>query len=115
MKKIFFAIVASSICVSVHANVNKENEKSCRGLMSIAGIAMKARQDGTPLEAMLQAIDIVKKKDGLSDKGGEAFREILIDAYSQTEYSTPEYQQKAINNFSSKYYINCMKGYEALS
>ncbi len=109
----------SCICVLAHPNVNskieieKENEDSCRNLMKVAGVAMKARQDGTPLEAMLQAIDIVKK-DGLSNEGGESFRQILIDAYSQLEYSSPEYQQRAINDFSSKYYISCMKGYGAI-
>lgn len=116
VNKTLFAIAIGCICVLAHSNVNsgieKANEESCRNLMKVAGMAMKARQDGTPLEAMLQAIDIVKK-DGLSNEGGESFRQILIDAYSQLEYSSQEYRQRAINDFSSKYYINCMRGYGA--
>ena len=114
MKKIILTIAISCLfstaLMAKEAIKQNDNEHSCRGLMSMASMIMSKRQEGVPLEAMLIATDKVKK-DGISKDASDAFRQIIIDAYSQPAYSTSKYQLESINDFSSKYYINCMKGF----
>lgn len=79
--------------------------------MRVANTLMKARQNGMSLDKMLEVND----KAYLDTKNSnmrQISQMIIRDAYEQPNYKTESYKQEQLNEFSSKYYLGCMKMYE---
>ncbi|WP_411583066.1 hypothetical protein [Acinetobacter nosocomialis] len=111
MKKMIIIISVLLLPMGVFAANNADsNEKDCRTLMQVASNVMTMRQNGTSLEVTLKAIDILAKETKTPDFI-KPMRQITMDAYSQNRYQSKELQQQEINEFSAKYYLNCMKGF----
>lgn len=69
----------------------------CKLLANVAETIMLCRQEGVPMEQVMDATAIV------------AFVEVVIDAYDRPRFSTDELQRKAVSDFRDFYYLECVK------
>lgn len=106
-------LVSSSIvsAESVQPVSDSEHEKNCRDIMRVANTLMKARQNGMSLDKMLEVNDRAYL-DTQDSNMRQISQMIIRDAYDQPNYKTESYKQDQLNEFSSKYYLGCMKMYE---
>lgn len=96
---------------SVQPVSDSEHEKNCRDIMRVANTLMKARQNGMSLDKMLEVNDRAYL-DTQDSNMRQISQMIIRDAYDQPNYKTESYKQDQLNEFSSKYYLGCMKMYE---
>lgn len=67
---------------------------------------MQNRQNGVPI------VEIMQKINGDQSKGSlDLFKSLAISAYKQGQFSSPEYQQKSITEFSNRAYIECIDAF----
>ncbi|MEN8283052.1 hypothetical protein [Acinetobacter gerneri] len=106
-------LISSSIvsAKSVQPVSDSEHEKNCRDIMRVANTLMKARQNGMSLDKMLEVNDRAYL-DTQDSNMRQISQMIIRDAYEQPNYKTESYKQEQLNEFSSKYYLGCMKMYE---
>ena len=100
MKKIITALALSIAMISPAVAAD---EATCRMVKDLAESNMKVRQAG------IDIIKVLELTDGKSGKLIELDRKLVIDAYKEIAYSTPEYQEKAVREFGTKHYLNCIK------
>lgn len=67
----------------------------CEQIQELAEVIMTARQDGAKLNDMMAASD------------NRLAHEIVIDAYKEARYNTPQFKLKAVNEFSNKWVLGC--------
>lgn len=116
MKKILgLCLVFLIYSANATANVKDDQEEMCLEAMAMAQAAMSVRQDGLPLHEALQNINQLYRDDGISKREYDLVKMILRDAYSKPKFSTKEYQNEAVNEYSSKYYLACMESFELLN
>lgn len=82
-------------------------KKYCESLDALSSSAMSARQKGLALANVLKVADTV---DGSEDQKNYV-QEIIKQAFGETRYSSPEYQEKAITDFRNKIYLDCLNKY----
>lgn len=110
MKKILIGLVC---CFSLFVNAEelvideKKHEETCQELSAFAYMAMGARQNGTPLS---KAIDIANSIPDEKEKF--LARNIVIDAYKQTKFSSQKYKDEARVDFADKYMLVCLEMYK---
>lgn len=108
MKKI---VLLSLICLPVlaiaepisHQTDDEKSDKFCRVWMGIAEDIMLEKQKGTSLSVMLKSSDGMKRKED-----ERLVKTIIRDAYAQPSYSTTSIKKEQLNEFSAKYYLNCI-------
>lgn len=110
MKKLlvgFSFFLALPIYAGTSPAGEKQHEENCKKLSAFAYMAMGARQNGTTLS---DAIDIA---NGIPDEK-ERFlaKQMVIDAYKQTKFSSQEYKDEARVDFSNKYMLACLEMYK---
>lgn len=95
MKKIIFALALSGsfFTSAVHAE-----DANCPQLSQLAGMFMKGRQEGV---TMARAMEIA---------GNNKVMQLMVEqAYSQSRYSTEEFKQRKIQEFSNEWFMTCYK------
>ena len=98
MKKLIIAALLSApIAVSA---LPAPKPDFCASLSGYAGKVMKARQIGRLMSDVIGSIPA---------EGGAIMTSIVIDAYSESRFSTENYQRKSIVNFENKWFLSCVK------
>ena len=100
MKRIITALALTAAMISP---AMATDEATCRMVKELAESNMKVRQAGVDI------VKVLELTDGQSGKLVELDRKLTIDAYNEIAYSTPEYQEKAVREFGTKHYLNCIK------
>lgn len=98
MNKIALAV----ICLAILApQPSHANEKVCILMSQAAERIMARRQDGTPLSDVLNTV---------KDSALSAFiKALAVHAYGTPRYHTPEYQQRAIDDFRDNILVTCLR------
>ena len=73
--------------------------ENCVAAGELATAIMQGRQLGTPITKLLE----------IAEDSEFAIALVLL-AYGQPRYSTPEYQQRAADEFGSEIVVSCMSG-----
>lgn len=100
MKHIITALALTAAMISPAIAAD---EATCRMVKDLAESNMQVRQAGVDI------VKVLALTDGKSGKLVELDRKLTIDAYNEIAYSTPEYQEKAVREFGTKHYLNCIK------
>lgn len=74
-----------------------------------AEFIMTARQAELSADEVYQRYDNIKDKFTTPDKAMESIQIIIMDAYEQPRFSSEEYINRAITEFRSETYIDCLK------
>lgn len=98
MKKLYgLAILLPLISASTNA---QENLEACKSVEQLATTVMTARQLGLPMSKVMP-------RD--SEGAGKLTQSMTIMAYEMPRFSTKDGQQKAVQDFSDRYYLECSK------
>ncbi|MDV2440211.1 hypothetical protein QR665_12130 [Acinetobacter gerneri] len=113
MKKILLIGLIVSAITPSFAKPNQpvstiQHEENCKKITSMAQVVMKARQNGSPILNMLAAAE----KSSKDEQSVKITKMMVEDAFSQPKYYSEEAKKDAVNEFSAKYYLGCMKMYE---
>ena len=103
MKKVLFFISLSCIAMTTNAGLTKK--EFCKDMSSYAELVMQKRQNNTSIKTMLQAIE----QSGESKGTQELMESIVEGAYSMPAYSTKEFQDKSVNEYSASVYLECKR------
>lgn len=114
MKKIVLLVLFMASTTLAMATT-KSQEQNCRGAMAMAEAVMIHRQEGLSLLNALSNIDNIHRKKDITDLQAEIIKGMTRHAYSEPKYSSKKYQQESINEFSAKYYLACMEGYDLVN
>lgn len=101
MKRV--AVISTVVLAALNAHGKDEKKPSdelCASVSTTAAEIMKARQNGV---AMSKLIEIFKKDDAA------IFRRLTISAYESPRYSTESMQEKSIQDFENKAFLDCYK------
>ncbi len=93
-------LLVLSIPAASHALIQEERDDICEKVAGVAEKMQEANQSGVDIGV---ALSISKSR---------AVRALVIDAYSEPEYATKDYQLKAIRTFKTKVYLKCIKDLE---
>lgn len=77
----------------------KSEREGCDAVSHMAKTVMQQRQQGMSISEMMK-----------HDQGQDWIRKVMMDAYDEPRYSTSEYQQETIVEFSNKYHLLCLRG-----
>lgn len=70
----------------------------CKAYASLARAIMRGRQDGGPLDGAMEVA-----------KDSPQAQTLLVAAYELPRYSTPERQQRQVEDFGNDVYLACLK------
>ena len=76
-------------------------------------IRVEIKENG--LADALKNIQQSYQNGDMSKKEYDLIKMILRDAYSKPKFSTKEYQDESINEYSAKYYLACMEVFDPLN
>jgi hypothetical protein len=93
MKKLLLGLLVLVSCFNVKAD-------TCDQWDSLVRSIIEARYAGVSLSAAMKIANT---------NPDEFLKEMLIKIYELPNYSTKKYQQRAINDFANKIYIQCLK------
>ena len=115
MKKLFLIYFLVATTISYSKEVSKNQEVNCINAMAMAEAAMTLRQNGVTLPTVLENNEKMLTSGKSTPKEASLMKMIVRDAYSKPKYTTEDYKQESINEFSANYYLACMEGYEAIN
>ena len=109
MKKlttIMLAIVVVTNLVVVVANAGQPSKTvdECKIIRNTANVIMRHRQAGTRMQDLSSVL--------LGDKNNKSYdfnSMMILDAYTEPFFYVEIYRKKAINDFTDKYYRDCLK------
>jgi glucose-6-phosphate 1-dehydrogenase len=103
MKKIL-AIAALLFSTSALADKKQDNTSLCKTFSSIAVQIMTARQEGVPLVDLLEIAAQGKSKDL-----NVIAKKLVIAAYEEPRFKTPQNVQRTIDKFRDQVTLDCVK------
>jgi len=98
--KVVLISVLFILSLQAHADNSRE---LCKGFGEIAELIMTHRQNGTPMDVIIDKID---KEPALKDIG----ESLAISAYETSRFSTEKMKQRKITEFKNAVYLECLKG-----
>ena len=113
MKQLITVITLLLLSFGVNAKIPAiERESHCKNAASLAESIMESRQRNNL--TIVEEIDIINKvakdrKDKVAVNTRNVMKSMAIDAYSEMPYMTEEYQQRAVKDFTNKYFLACMR------
>ena len=100
---IVISIVAASFCLPIaHA---QDEADPCASIGGFAEILMEKRQEGI---AMSDLMKMVASAEGPQQLINIA-RKMVISAYEQPKYGSPEYKANAVKSFRNEWELKCYK------
>lgn len=112
MKKLLIAVILATVAVSpTYAKTSKAKNNqtlapynlSCDDIAEITKSVMQLRQTNAPIQ------DAMKLANGsFTGVNRIVVKGLTIDAYSHPLYSTDEYKQREITEYSNNKYVGCM-------
>lgn len=105
MRKIIICSIILCHSISVYSKTieNDEKYKYCKTLDAVAEVAMKKRQYEVPMVEVFNSTLDVKPKESK-----EMIQLIIKEAYIYPVYNSDRYKQKAITEFRSKIFRQCL-------
>lgn len=103
MRKNLFLILIIFVAGNVTAKVASD---VCKETYDIAEKVMIYRQAGVPMPIQMKFADELK---GLNSETKQTVRDIVQEAYEEPKYSTQDYQDKSVKEFSNSWYLKCYK------
>lgn len=103
MRKNLFLILIIFVAGNVTAKVASD---VCKETYDIAEKVMIYRQAGVPMPIQMKFVDELK---GLNSETKQTVRDIVQEAYEEPKYSTQDYQDKSVKEFSNSWYLKCYK------
>ena len=94
-----FVITTLSLSTIESKAIYESQYQVCAATANVAKAIMNLRQLDT---------DVVKMMNNAED---DLNRSMIIDAYSQPYYYSQEVKDRAIADFSTKYYLMCLEGF----
>jgi hypothetical protein len=92
-----------TVSLTLLASPITAEEMDCKAWHGLAETIMGARQEGVALPKMMETANSgVPAVD-------EAAKKLLLMAYEQPHYSTPENQKRAIEDFANQVSLECYK------
>lgn len=99
IKAVAMAVALSLTVFTQQAVAQDKVENICTVAADLAGVIMQNRQLGTPISKMMEVA------------GGDQYAiALILIAYDTPRFSTDEYQQEAVVNFSNEVGLACYKG-----
>lgn len=107
MKRILIASVLTMASLGAMAAKPLANEAACMAVSSAAEDVMEYRQtDGKTIGAMFKHINETEAPESFKNLA----KEMTIDAFdNEPSWGSPKYKSKAISEFSSEYFIECLE------
>ncbi len=100
MKTTIALIAALAMTTPAYAQDEPTAEEWCAQIALMAESMMKARQGGVSLQTVL---DIVAENM-------PSARDLVIAAWDEPRYSTPQIQQRIIGDFRDRAHLDCLRG-----
>ena len=108
MKNTLLASVFTMASLPVMAAKPLTNEVECMAISQTAERIMAYRQtDGNTIGPMFSFIVAATNLGEYK----ELTKRIVIDAFKEPSYGSDKYKAKAISEFSSEYFIDCLEAY----
>lgn len=113
MKRLITVITLLLLSFGVNAKIPAtERESHCKNAASLAESIMESRQRNNL--TIVEEIDIINKivkdrTDKVAINTRNVMKSMAMDAYSETPYMTKEYQERAVKDFTNKYYLECIR------
>ena len=108
MRKLLLGGVLALMAVSANSK-ESSNDDLCSMVARQAQETMKGRQNGESIVVHLDSNKNAYKK--IKNKAAyELNKQMIIDAYKVPEFNTIDYKEKAIREFTNRYYISCIDG-----
>lgn len=98
MKKLIIGLTFGLIAVTAQAE--ETPQQTCTNASLFAEQVMKARQMGIDASKLMEIAD-----------GSILIEEYIIDAFDHPKYNTESYRRKAISEFKSRAFLDCMKAF----
>lgn len=96
---------------SDEVKAEKDKDRVCDSISSVAEGAMKLRVRGIPIKT---ALDVVEKEDikgEYAEQIRKMYKDIVIDAYRENDYATQEYKDKSVREFALRKYLECLDSF----
>lgn len=94
--KLKIAITAAILAASVGVQAGNDHE-ACKRFSERAEYIMDKRQDGYPMREYMELV-----------KGNEMAENLVMAAYKDPKYRTSEHQQRAVEKFGNRLYMDCL-------
>ena len=94
MKKL---VLASAIAMGLSLNVSAEEMSFCEQIEDLSRTIMDNRQSGIPMSTQYNLMD------------NDFVQKVVVLAYKVPEFSSPEYQQDAVNKFGNAAFMQCIE------
>ncbi len=94
MKKL---LLAATLLAAMSAQANQDQE-ICDSYANLASIIMEQRQSGVSMREMMGRAD-----------GREPHESMVVEVYGMPQYSTPDFKNRAINEYADRWYLNCIR------
>lgn len=98
MKRLLLAV---PLMMALNAPAQSQVSKFCNDIYELSRQVMSARQNGVSLPEMLNLLAKIES--------GSMYKPMIIHAFELSIYSTDEYKQSVIDEFSNEYLLQCLK------
>lgn len=92
------SLITAAILIFTATQAHADKPATCEQIHDAAEAFMEARQSGVSVTDMMEVAG-----------DDQVIRNMVIGAYSVTEYHTPEYQRRAVREYAEAWYIGCVK------
>ncbi len=96
--KKFIAITTAIVLGATVLEAHAEEQATCETISELAEVIMENRQHGVSMARAMGA-----------SEGSELVETIVIQAYEHPGYTTAEYQNRAVSEFTDEWYLACVK------
>ena len=98
MKKLVLsASIAMGLSLNMSAHAEEVEMSFCEQFEDLSRSIMDNRQNGIPMSTQYNLVD------------NELIRKVVVLAYKVPEYSSPEYQEDAVNKFGNAAFMQCIE------
>lgn len=107
MKKLILAVsVVVPSLMSVPASAQSGVVSECASFGELAAMVMNARQDGFKFQDVIRSMENSVKD--LDDDEKRMYKNIVIRAYNEPKYTTPEFKAEAVSSFEETHTMACI-------
>ncbi len=101
MRSVTTLAVGLLLAGSAHAAPSMDPQDVCGSFYGIAETVMRVRQSGAPMPDLIGSVD--------GSYAQERLEAIIIMAYDEPRYDTPQYRRSAVGDFADDMYRRCLR------
>jgi hypothetical protein len=98
---IYYLAAIVVLALAVWGSNARAETSFCKQVETLAESVMTARQKGVPLSKIIEIAE--------ESEIGDTIRAMAMEAYSGPAYSTREYQDRKIRQFTDDWYLACLR------